>query len=247
MARIIVENVNISNLPQAVKGMRNPLESWGKSDSAVIYGVKNADDKIEIKTTPLRDFNQPLNAGVIDFILGEDDRALALRLIRGGAPHGKFLRQIGFIADITAPMTWWWDFDTYKVATTKNSTSRMHKLGSRMLTYGDFGWDEAGEETESFRAATISRLNERILAWRSAKKNPDASAGELRKFWRAIIDDLPQSYMFKSTWSGNYQTLREVYFWRKGHKQAEFDEFRKFIETLPCSELITEPFQKPEQ
>jgi hypothetical protein len=90
-------------------------------------------------------------------------------------------------------------------------------------------------------------MNKRILAWRSAKKDLNASAEDLKKFWRAIIDDLPQSYMFKSTWSGNYQTLREIYFWRKGHKQTEFDEFRTFIETLPCSELITEPFQKPEQ
>ena len=238
MAKILVENINVSNMAQALKGMRNPLESWRDSDSTVICCDLSGTDgeNPKVLSVPLCEFNQTELLPVIGFVLGEADKALALRLIRAGSDHSKFMRQIGFIADITAPMTWWWDFDTYKVSTTKNSTSRMHKLGARSLTREDFGWETADDASEKLRGAIISDLNGRIEKWKELK---GVSPEEAKLLWRSIIDDLPQSYMFKATWSGNYQILRNIWFSRKGHKQVEFDMFRKVIESLPYSQLIT--------
>ena len=252
MAKMLVENVNVSNLAQAIKGMRNPLESWKDSDSIVMCcKYTKPDAKSPMGSTGLSipfgvnlsEFNQTADLVIVDFELGEKDKALAIKLIKAGTDHCKFLRQIGFIADITAPMTWWWDFDTYKVATTKNSTSRMHKLGSRPLTMEDFGWDSTVDvvdlEAMSLRRRVVQDINERIENWRNAKEARSMAPTELRARWRAIVDDLPQSYLFKATWSGSYQTLRSVWFSRKGHKQVEFDMFRDVIAELPCGEFIT--------
>jgi len=114
---IKVENLEVLNFEGALRGMRNPLESWDKSDSYY--------DKETGK-----------------YVVGEKDLALALKLTKSGSDHSKFLRQIFVSMDITAPMSWWWDFDTYKVATVRNSTSRMHKLGTRLLTFDDFSLDD---------------------------------------------------------------------------------------------------------
>ena len=113
---IKIENLKVFNIEGALRGMRNALESWDQSDS---YFNENN-----------------------EYILGEKDRKLAHKLIRGGPDHGKFMRQILVSMVITAPMTWWWDFDTYKIATVRNSTSRMHKLGTRLLTMDDFSTDD---------------------------------------------------------------------------------------------------------
>lgn len=193
---IKIENYSVYNMCNAIRGMRNPLESWGNSDTH-------------------------------NDILGEKDLILAKKLISAGTDHSKFMRQIFVSMDITAPMTWWWDFDTYKVATVKNSTSRMHKLGSRLLTLKDFSWGVATE----MRLRLLHDLNQRIAEFQRTKD---------MELWRSIIDDLPQSYNFLATWTGNYQVLRSVYHSRKNHKQVEFREFCKFIEEeLPYGELIS--------
>jgi hypothetical protein len=242
MAKLIVENINVSNLPQAIKGMRNPLESYRDSDSKVRFvdlnNVADGDLSYPIGYLPLQEYKAEMGP-CVGFELGDKDKDLALRLVRAGTDHSKFMRQIGFIADITAPMTWWWDMDTYKVATVKNSTSRMHKLGSRRLTREDMGWDEMDDETETFRNMLLDNLNNRITEWRKVKGDKTLDQTVVRMMWRSIIDDLPQSYMFLATWSGNYQILRNIYFSREGHKQVEFDAFRALIERLPYSELIT--------
>ena len=116
---IKVEKIKVMNFEGALRGMRNPLESWGQSDSHYISG---------------------------EFVIGEKDLEVALKLVKAGSDHSKFMRQIFVSMDITAPMSWWWDFDTYKVATTKNSTSRMHKLGTRTLEFNDFSVDDENGE-----------------------------------------------------------------------------------------------------
>lgn len=199
---IRVENVEVLNIRNAIRGMRNPLESWSHSDSD---GER----------------------------IGDKDYELAERLVRAGSDHSKFMRQIFVSMDITAPMSWWWDFDTYKVATTKNSTSRMHKLGSRLLTADDFSWDDEDGciVITPLRRMVLDDLNSRILEFQRTR---------CMKLWREILMDLPQSYNFLATWTGNYQTLRNVYFARRNHKQREFREFcADVISALPYSDLIT--------
>lgn len=212
---IKVENLSIVNFEGALRGMRNPLESWDKSDSH-------------------------WNDDHTKYIIGENDMKLALNLTKAGSDHSKFLRQIFVSMDITAPMSWWWDFDTYKVATVRNSTSRMHKLGTRLLTFDDFSIDdeEGKPNITPLREYVLKDLNERIQKFQKLKD--EGKNKEAMSLWRDIVFDSPQSYNFKSTWTGNYEIMRNVYRARKNHKQREFRDFCKFIEEeFPYSELIT--------
>ena len=214
---IKVENLEVLNFEGALRGMRNPLESWDKSDSYY--------DKETGK-----------------YVIGPKDLALALKLTKAGSDHSKFLRQIFVSMDITAPMSWWWDFDTYKVATVRNSTSRMHKLGTRLLTFDNFSIEDKKRNTNitPFRKYVLEDLNKRIEKYQQLKN--DEKMDEAMALWREIVFDSPQSYNFKSTWTGNYEIMRNVYRARKNHKQREFRDFCRFIEEkFPYSELITTP------
>lgn len=214
---IKVENLNVLNFDGALRGMRNPLESWDKTDSY-------------------------WNDSHTEYIIGENDLKLALNLTKAGSDHSKFLRQIFVSMDITAPMSWWWDFDTYKVATVRNSTSRMHKLGTRLLTFDDFSIDdeEGNPKITPLREYILKDLNERIIEFQKLKE--EGKNKEAMSMWRDIVFDSPQNYNFKSTWTGNYEIMRNVYRARKNHKQREFRDFCKFIEDeFPYSELITTP------
>ena len=214
---IKVENLEVLNFEGALRGMRNPLESWSKSDSYY--------DKETGK-----------------YVVGPKDLELALKLTKSGSDHSKFLRQIFVSMDITAPMSWWWDFDTYKVATVRNSTSRMHKLGTRLLTEEDFSFDDEDGNIQitPFRKYVMEDLNRRIKEYQQLKA--DGKMEEATRMWRDIVFDSPQNYNFKSTWTGNYETMRNIYRARKNHKQREFRDFCKFIEEkFPYSELITTP------
>ncbi len=214
---IKVENLEVLNFEGALRGMRNPLESWNKSDSYY--------DKETGK-----------------YVIGPKDLELALKLTKAGSDHSKFLRQIFVSMDITAPMSWWWDFDTYKVATVRNSTSRMHKLGSRLLTFDDFSLDDedGNINVTPFRKYVLEDLNRRIQEFQQLKN--EGKTKEAMALWREIVFDSPQSYNFRSTWTGNYEIMRNVYRARKNHKQREFRDFCKYIEeNFPYSELITTP------
>lgn len=214
---IKIENLEVLNFEGALRGMRNPLESWSKSDSYY--------DKETGK-----------------YVVGPKDLELALKLTKSGSDHSKFLRQIFVSMDITAPMSWWWDFDTYKVATVRNSTSRMHKLGTRLLTEEDFSFDDEDGNIQitPFRKYVMEDLNRRIKEYQQLKA--DGKMEEATRLWRDIVFDSPQNYNFRSTWTGNYETMRNVYRARRNHKQREFRDFCKFIEEeFPYSELITTP------
>lgn len=214
---IKIENLEVLNFEGALRGMRNPLESWSKSDSYY--------DKETGK-----------------YVVGPKDLDLALKLTKSGSDHSKFLRQIFVSMDITAPMSWWWDFDTYKVATVRNSTSRMHKLGTRLLTEEDFSFDDEDGNIQitPFRKYVMEDLNRRIKEYQQLKA--DGKMEEATRLWRDIVFDSPQNYNFRSTWTGNYETMRNVYRARRNHKQREFRDFCKFIEEeFPYSELITTP------
>jgi hypothetical protein len=242
---IKIENINVFNIDGAIRGMRNPLESWGNSDSGCCNDVGCANCALE--DTDACGYVEPQGA-----VIGKKDYELALKLATAGSDHGKFLRQILVCADITASMSFFWDFDTYAVAVVKNSTSRMHKLGTRFLTQADFDWsDEDGVLDDSTnRQNQLMALNSEIAEYMECcedvknvkdKKTIAVMIKEKRRLFRKLCLDCPASFIFKRTWTGNYENLRDIYFARKNHPQIEFDVFRKWIESLPYSKLITTP------
>ena len=197
-------NVKVMNVENAIRGMRNPLNSWSKSDS--YYDHK------------------------WNYILGENDLALAMRLANAGSDDRKFLRQIFVSMDIEAPLLWWKEFDTYKVATVSNSCSTMHRIHSRDLELSDFTWENLDEPGLQLLEATIDYINHNRKLFIETKD---------KKYWRHMIDALPTSYNQLRTVTLNYEVLRNMYHARKHHKLAEWRELCKRIESLPYSQLIT--------
>ena len=193
-----VERISVMNLENAMRGARNPLNSWARSDS---YYDENG-----------------------QYILGENDLGLAKRLARAGSDHRKYLRQIFISVDVTAPMYWWKEYDTYKVATVANSTSTMHKIHSKEFSRDDFSLDKLDEDSVAFSDTIIAKLEELRLKYTETKD---------KQYWYDIIQLLPSSYNQMRTCSLNYETLINIYYARKGHKLDEWHTFCDFIKTLP--------------
>ena len=202
---IKITKVEVMNLEGALRGMRNALESWDKSDSYIEYSGYGNSER--------------------EFTVGENDLKLASTLANAGSDHGKFLRQIFVSLDITAPLYWWKEFDTYKIGTVANSTSTMHRLGSRDLTYDDFSWDFP----TVFRNAYLSHINYLIYEWRNDKSEEN---------FRLMIQDLMDSYNQTRTVTLNYAVLRNQYAARKNHKLQEWREYCEWIKTLHYAEEL---------
>ena len=197
------ERTSVMNLENAIRGARNPMNSWAKSDSR---------------------FDE---AG--QFVLGPADLALAERLCRAGSDHRKFIRQIFVSVDITAPLYWWKEFDTYKVGSVANSTSTMHKLHAKPIEASDFSIDRLTDES---RAAFDS-----YLAWIEQVRQRYLETGE-RKWWDDLIQLLPSSYNQMRTVTMNYENLRNIYFARRNHKLPEWHTLCGWILTLPYAEAL---------
>lgn len=206
---------SIYNIYYAILGMRNPMNSWHLMDSS-----------------------EPDQAGNCQ--IGEKDLNLAQRLTLAGPEHGKFLRFITVCFDLTAPLYWWKEFDTYKFAE-KNSCSTMHKLTSRDLAPHDFSYDKLTEH----RITQIHHLNDLINAYKSREGNSEEDNAYRKAIFRELIQDLPSAYMQKRTVITNYAELRNIYFQRRTHKLEEWREFCSWIEkTLPyAAELICQEKQ----
>ena len=201
---ITIEKISVMNLENAVRGARNPMNSWQKSDS--YYDEKG------------------------NYILGENDLDLCRRLAKAGSDHRKYLRQIFVSMDICAPLYWWKEFDTYKVATVANSCSTMHKVHAKAFSREDFSCDRLSPAALSQLDALIAFLEERRLAFVATK---DKAA------WHDIIQLLPSSYNQLRTVTMNYETLVNMYYARRGHKLAEWHEMCDVIKTLPyAADLI---------
>lgn len=211
---IKVENISVMNFDNAIRGMRNPLESWDQSDS--YWGKPHPDSLL----------------GNYKFIIGENDLALALKLIKAGSDHSKFMRQIFVSMDITAPLYWWKEFDTYKVGTVANSTSTMHKLGTRVLTIEDFSFDTI----DTYVLGVLEHINYLASEWRKVRNTDPETA---KKIWRMLIQHLPDSFLQKRTWTGNYAVASNMHNAREFHKLSEWRDFCRVIEGLPYSEFIT--------
>lgn len=203
---IKIENINVFGFEAAVRGMRNPMNSWDKSDS---------DYRNEFEDS---------------FYLGENDLALMKKLVKAGTDHRKFMRFITVSMDITAPLYWWKEFDTYKVGTVRNSCSTMHKIAAKEFAIEDFSVEHLLAENTVYFGKTIERLNNARNKFLETKD---------KEYWWQLIQLLPSSYNQRATVQLNYEVLRNIYHSRKAHKLDEWVEFCKEIEYLPYSELIT--------
>lgn len=214
---IKLENTIVSGWEAAIRGMRNPLNSWAKSDSAVIDGH--------------------------DFFVGDNDLKLMRKLSAAGSDHRKFMRFITVTVDITAPLYWWKEFDTYKVGTVANSCSTMHKIAAKPFEIDDFSHEHLVSESVDWLNETISYLNdarEIFNEWKDTKPNDVTAELETKKdAWWQMIQLLPSSYNQRRTVMLNYEVLRNIYHARKAHKLDEWHTFCDWIEALPHSELIT--------
>ena len=196
--------VYVMNLENAIRGARNPMNSWARSDS---YYDENG-----------------------QYILGENDLSLAKRLRNAGtSDHRKYLRQIMVSIDITAPMYWWKEYDTYKVATVANSTSTMHKIHSKPFELDDFSHDHLGENGLNILKNLIDELEKIRLSYVETKD---------KALWYELIQLLPSSYNQMRTCTLNYETLVNIYRSRKNHKLDEWRSFCDWIKTLPYANEI---------
>ena len=197
------ENTEVYGFKRALKGMRNPLESWRKNDTVEENGK---------------------------VVIGENDLDLAQRLIKSGSEHRKFMRQIFVSVDITGPLYWWKEFDTYKVGTVANSCSTMHKIQEHILTTEDFSCEHLSPHSIQLLDEYIAEINKAILYFRQEKE---------KDLWWQLIQLLPSSYNQTRNVMLNYEVLANIYRQRQGHKLDEWREVCKWIESLPYSELIT--------
>lgn len=199
-----VNHISVMNLENAMRGARNPLNSWARSDSH---------------------YDQQGN-----YILGENDLSLATRLCSAGTDHRKFIRQIMVSMDITAPMYWWKEFDTYKVGTVANSTSTMHKIHAKAFERADFSCDHMTPETLEHFDGTIAYLEQVRNRYLETKD---------KAHWYDLIQLLPSSYNQMRTVTLNYEVLANIYYARRSHKLDEWHTLCDIILTLPyAKELI---------
>ena len=199
---IKLEKTKVYGFEEAVRGMRNPMNSWAKSDSMWSFGVD----------------------------IGENDWRLMTNLAKAGSVHAKYRRMITVYVDITAPLYWWKEFDTYKIGTVANSCSTMHKIHSKEITLDDFSHERLMITERNLLSQLIDVLNYNRMMY-NKHNNKD--------YWEQIIQLLPSSYNQKRTIMFNYEVLVGMYRDRKAHKLNEWVEFCKWIETLPYSQLIT--------
>lgn len=222
---IKIENTKAVGWEHAIKGMRNPMNSWDKADSGWV-DFEYWDGMCGI----------PDGMGNA-YVIGNADLDLMSRLSNAGNDHSKYLRMIVVYCDIVAPMYWWKEFDTYKVGTVRNSCSTMHKIHAKEFTLDDFSCEHLFNDKEKTEGVSIDYLEDVIKRLNYCREGfLDTND---KYFWWQMIQLLPSSYNQRSTVMLNYQVLKNMYHSRKNHKLDEWREFCEWIETLPYSELIT--------
>jgi len=200
---IKLERTSVLNLENAMRGARNPMNSWARTDSY---------------------YDEDRN-----YVLGPNDLDLAKRLAKAGPDHRKFIRQIFVSVDITAPLYWWKEYDTYKIATVANSTSTMHKIHSKAFEEEDFSTDHMTEETKKHFLDFVAYMEEVRKKFVETKD---------KTYWYDLIQILPSSYNQLRTCTLNYETLSNIYYARKAHKLQEWHTLCDWIKTLPYAEDI---------
>lgn len=251
------DNAEVLGFEHAIRGCRNPMNSWEKSDSGYCFGPVCPDDatvnlcKDECRFYKTNDCENEL---VAPYIIGPNDHDLMMRLRNAGTDHRKFMRMIMVYVDITAPRYWWTEADTYKIGTVRNSCSTMHKIHEKEFTLEDFSCEHLDSNHKDAK-------NKAIYYWYPKDSKIEWNASPLdglkiiigllntnrmayletkeKKYWWQMIQLLPQSYNQKATLMLNYEVLANIYKSRKTHKLDEWRDFCVWIESLPYSELIT--------
>lgn len=232
------ENVVLASPEQMkfiIEGMRNPMNSWEKSDSRICRQDGSFCMECEYKN---------------DYCLGENDHSLMQRLSNAGTEHRKYMRMMPVYVRITAPLYWWKEFDTYKIGTVANSCSTMHKIQAKEFTLEDFSCEHLGvfipaeknDGVEDYKNLWIASLEETIDYLNVARTfyNRETDPKIKKDYWWQLIQLLPSSYNQTRNVMMNYEVLANIYRQRKNHKLDEWREFCKWIESLPYSELITD-------
>lgn len=228
---IKIENTEVVGWEHAIRGMRNPLNSWDKMDShdcPCHDGLDCDCPMVENDHEPAIECNETIEKSA--FCVGENDYDLMMRLAKAGHEHAKYRRMIVVYADVTAPRYWWTEYDTYKVGTVANSCSTMHKIASKEFTPDDFS-------TEHLVGKSFAAL-QNVLDVMNLEREHYLAAKDKDCWWQ-MIQLLPQSYNQRRTVMLNYEVLANIYRQRLNHKLDEWREFCKWIEQLPYSELIT--------
>ena len=201
---LMLDKISVMNMENAIRGARNPLNSWARMDS---YYDEDG-----------------------NFVLGENDLSLAAKLAKAGSDHRKYLRQIFVTMDITAPLYWWKEFDTYKVGTVANSTSTMHKIQAKEFSREDFSCDRMSDDCLAVLDSVIAYLEGERKQFVETKE---------KAHWHNMIQLLPSSYNQMRTVTMNYEVLINIYYARRNHKLAEWHTLCAAIEELPyAKELI---------
>ena len=230
---IKIENVEIMGWEHVIRGMRNPMNSWEKSDSGI---CKGGDDGIGCRNCAAYDCEHTYDQS---WQLGKADHELMMRLAAGGSTHAKYRRMITVYMDITAPLYWWNEFDPYKVETVDNSCSTMHKIAANEFTIEDFSCEHLNRIGTSILWDVIDILNiARKLYLDGGNYKGEYYIPKDKRVWWQMIQLLPSSYNQKRTIMLNYEVLAGIYPMRKNHKLDEWVEFCKWIESLPYSEII---------
>lgn len=240
---IKLENTEVVGWEAAIRGMRNPLESWEKSDS---FGCDTCKNNIPGYDITMREEcggccswnNKYKSNGTLK--LGSNDLNLMMNLRNAGTDHRKFMRMIVVYCDITAPLYWWKEFDTYKVGTVANSCSTMHKIADKEFTLEDFSCEhlmDDGDEELAYGDWIPLHVLEHIVVVLNRQRDRYLETKN-KKYWWQMIQLLPSSYNQKRTVMLNYEVLTNIYKSRKNHKLDEWVEFCKWIESLPYSEII---------
>lgn len=219
---IKIENVEVMGWEAAIRGMRNPLNSWKKSDS----GWFSSEDDMGVDYVQYNSHSDPSEL----YFIGPNDKKLMMKLRNAGTDHRKFMRMITVYIDLTAPLYWWKEFDTYKVGTVANSCSTMHKIADKEFTESDFSCEHLKDAAMFYLRGTINYLNDARSCYLSTKE---------KDWWWQMIQLLPSSYNQRRTVMLNYEVLANIYKSRRNHKLDEWHTFCDQIETLPYSQLIT--------
>ena len=246
---LTIENSEVVGWEHAIRGMRNPMNSWDRSDSCTrgeVWCNEFCDDTFEAEPGYKCGFDTGLR-------LGPNDYELMTKLVKGGPVHAKYRRMISVYLDITAPLYWWKEFDTYKVGTVANSCSTMHKIHEREFTLGDFSHEHLFEDhcfytdsktpgifgaTQQFNTSAIGVLKIIIETLNLYREKYLETKDKF--YWWQMIQLLPSSYNQKRTIKLNYEVLANVHPMRKDHKLDEWREYCHWIESLPWSKIITD-------
>ena len=204
---IKIENIQTMGWEGALRGMRNPLNSWDKADSAYASDIERTDTNIAAYGTKLDRY---------DFVIGQNDLALCLKLIKAGSEHRKFLRMIHVQMDITAPLYWWKEFDTYKVATTSNSCSTMHRIAAKPFKIDDFSYEHLSELGDEMLEDIVDYMN----FWRNRCLETPSD----KLIWWQMIQLLPSSYDQRRTIDMSMETVLNILYQRSHHKLDEWIE-----------------------